>query len=328
MSATVKQKLTHSRMACAKSCMRKHQYRYDMGLIPDNDATALRIGSAIHYGIEQWCKGVDPEKVIADVFDKYAVKPISMNDDAFDIEKVTVQCLLSGYMWYYSNDEIEHIEVEKSFSLPLINPETGASSRTFTLDGKRDGVIRMNGRLFVKEIKTTSDDINDGSNYWLRLRCDQQISLYILAARLEGLEPEAVLYDVIRKPSIRQCKATPVDKRKYTKENKLYANQREFDETPEEFKARLWEDITERPEFYFQRREIPRLHDDLEAFKYEAWQIADMLRKGYNFRNVSRSTCDFCEFKSICLQSITVNPAAPPAGFTIAKNINPELEDN
>ena len=44
--------LTASRMAAVLSCPRKHYYRYEIGLIRESSALALRFGSAFHDGME------------------------------------------------------------------------------------------------------------------------------------------------------------------------------------------------------------------------------------------------------------------------------------
>ena len=88
-------------------------------------------------------------------------------------------------------------------------------------------------------------------------------------------------------------------------------------------------DIAERPDYYFQRREVPRLEDELAEFQLELWQQADQLResqrRGRWFRNVGRMTCGFCEFSELCLNSIRVNPDVPPGGYEVLPSAHPEL---
>jgi len=151
--------------------------------------------------------------------------------DATDwaVERETLKALLSGHFWRYGQDpaspdgqrrasDLAFEAVELSFDVPLVNPVTGALSRAFTLAGKIDGIVRLaDGRLAVLEYKTAGEDIAPDADYWLRLRCDGQISLYVLAARALGYDVATVLYDVTRKRTIRLRK----------------------DETPEQFGERL-----------------------------------------------------------------------------------------
>jgi hypothetical protein len=133
------------------------------------------------------------------------------------------------------------------------------------------------------------------------------VSQYVLGARALGYDTATVLYDVSRKPTIRPRK----------------------NETPQQYGERLLADMAERPDYYFQRREVPRLEDELAEFQTELWQQADQLResqrRGRWFRNVGRMTCGFCEFSELCLNSIRVNPDVPPAGYVVLSDAHPEL---
>jgi hypothetical protein len=177
---------------------------------------------------------------------------------------------------------------------------------------------------------------------------------YVHAARLCGLPTELILYDVTRKPSIRP-KSIPVLDEAGRKIVLDAAGQRVLkkdgtpresagdgmtvqtrEETAEEFGQRLAEDAIARPEFYFARREVPILDQDLDEFVVQRLEISRMilsLRRASRAtarphqawpRNCSEMTCGFCEFKDFCLQNIEVNPAQPPAGFIVGEK-NPEL---
>jgi len=74
------------------------------------------------------------------------------------------------------------------------------------------------------------------------------------------------------------AEATALDARKYTKDGRLYANQHETDETPDEYKIRILEDIAEDPTGYFQRGDVPRLERDMEEALLDDWQFAKFLR--------------------------------------------------
>ena len=181
--------------------------------------------------------------------------------------------------------------------------------------GKIDGLgVLHDGRLALVEHKTTSSDVSPDSNYWIRLRANPQVMQYILAARALGWDVSVVLYDVTRKPSIR------------VKQN----------ETPEAFAQRLAEDTQARPEFYFARREVPILEDDIEEFTIQRLELSRLI---LNFRAASRKArrpeqawprhltelqCRTCDFASFCLQNIVPDPALPPAGFRVGP-VNPEL---
>jgi len=324
-SATPKELLTHSRMSCAKTCLRKHHYRYVLGITSYTTAAPLRFGGNAHLAWELWSKGATPEEAINRAIAEYD----NADDYELQIERITLATMLAGYFWYYRNDNLIYEEVEGAFQVPLINPATGRSSRSFKIAGVRDGIVRLgrDGRLFLLERKTTKEDIGDGSDYWLRLRLNSQIRFYVNAARQQGYDINDVLYDAMRKPTIEPHRATPKEKLKYKKDGELYAYCRLENEPPDNYGDRLFADITERPEFYYQRREVPMLHDELAQNRKDAWATADMLRQGYNFAN-DTFMCRNCDFYNLCLQSISVDLDNIPAGFKLLEKKHPELEEN
>ena len=48
--------LTHSRMSTFKTCARKHQLAYELGIRPSRGARPLRMGAAVHVGRELFAK--------------------------------------------------------------------------------------------------------------------------------------------------------------------------------------------------------------------------------------------------------------------------------
>jgi hypothetical protein len=131
----------------------------------------------------------------------------------------------------------------------------------------------------VVEHKTATEDITPGSDYWKRLRIDGQVSIYHEGARALELDPQFCLYDVLLKPKQRPYKATALEDRKFKRDGTLYANQRERDETPEEYRARLMEAIAEAPTSYFQRGEVIRLDSEMEEALFDVWQIGQQMRE-------------------------------------------------
>ena len=300
--------LTASRLASLRSCPRKHYYQYQLGLARIHSSDALRFGAAYHAGLEAHNKGADDASAIENASGGYDVLPAWANPTDWEVERQTLRQLLAGHFWRYANDSLEIIAAECVFKTPLTNPSTGHCSRLFLLAGKVDAIVRLpDGRLAVLEYKTAGEDVGPESEYWLRLRCDGQISQYVLGARAMGYDVSTVLYDVTRKPTIRLRK----------------------DETPEQYGVRLLADIGERPDYYYARREVPRLEDELAEYRLELWQQAAALREAQRamrwFRNVGKMTCGHCPFATLCLNSINVNVDAPPSGYEVRAEVHPEL---
>ena len=180
-----KQVLTHSRMACFRACPRRHYMRYELGLIAEKESTPIKIGRAFHKILEITEAGGSVN------FDDIGV------EDPFDIAMLSA--MFTGYLINYRHckDEITAIASELEFDLPLINPDTGAPTPIWRLQGKIDKIVKLqDGRLALMEHKTTSHDFTPGAEYWQRLHLDSQLSIYITAARELGYETDTVLYDV------------------------------------------------------------------------------------------------------------------------------------
>lgn len=203
----MKQLLTHSRMQSFKTCRRRAFYEYELGIRREVDGKALRIGSAGHDALDVLRKTGDQEQALEAVRQYYATCPEEFDQYEWEIERETVECLVAGYHWRWSEYPLEVIESEQSFKLPVRNPETGAASPIWDAAGKIDGIVSIDERKLVLESKFISDSIEQDSDYWRLLQIDQQITNYTKAARELGHEVSGVLYDVIRKPTI---KPTPV----------------------------------------------------------------------------------------------------------------------
>jgi hypothetical protein len=290
----MKEMLTATRMGMVLVCPRKHYWRYEVGLHAVVDGMALRFGTAWHAAMESRWQGKTSEQAFQD-----AVK-----DRTFDeITVATLAGLLDGYYERYAASEcVKELHAEVEFRHPL------AGSRTFDAGGKIDGLgVLQDGRLALVEHKTCGTDIAPESDYWLRLRFNQQVYQYVLAARALGWDVQVVIYDVTRKPSIRQKQG----------------------ETAAAFSARLAADTRERPEFYYARREVPILEQDLAEFEVQRLALSRQIlffraaarnarRPEHGWpRNCNEMTCKFCEFEGFCMTNVAVEAARPPAGFRV-----------
>ena len=328
--------LTHSRMACFKTCPRRHFLCYEQGIRQTVKAEPLRVGGAFHLGVEVLNKTRSFREAHKAICANYAQMLAGIEDtNAWFCECRMVAHLLAAYAWRWSESKITTEAVETPFNLPLVNPDTGRPSTVFRIAGKRDKRIRLeDGRLALMETKTTSADIAPESDYWTRLRRDHQLSLYVLAEHMSGHDVETVVYDVVRKPALKPLKATPDDKRKYRKDGQLYANLRERDETSEEYGQRIGEALTADPDRYFARREVSRPKAELDLFQHELWQMQQVIREaqrsGYWFRNTNAciNPLSRCEFHEV-LCDMDIDAETPlPMGWERVDNIHPELEEH
>jgi PD-(D/E)XK nuclease superfamily protein len=144
---------------------------------------------------------------------------------------------------------------------------------------------------YLWENKSTSEPIGLGTVYWRRLTIDAQVSMYLRA--YEHLNPVGVIYNVLFKPLLRPRLATPPENRKYKKNGQLYENQRDSDESPEDFGKRCLAAILEDPNRYYQRGLIVRLENERREADLDVWQTAGMIRDGKRLKMWPRNS-DAC----------------------------------
>lgn len=301
--------LTASSAKAARACGRLYQMRYIDGWGPAHEAAVLRFGTLVHHGLEAWWRAAMAGT------GRLAAALAAMEGESDPYELAKARALLIGYDARWGDLAMEVLAVEVEFRAPLVNPETGAPSRTFEMGGKIDAVVRVDGRVLLVEHKTSSEDVRPGSDYWRRLRIDGQISHYFAGARALGFDVEGCLYDVVSKPGIRPLKATPVEARKYTKDGRLYAAQRTEDETPEAYFARVGGDIAADPSGYFQLGEVARIGADLDEHAADLWLTADLMRGIHRSGRAARNpdacvrygrTCDFFD---VCTGAASLDDA-------------------
>lgn len=197
-----------------------------------------------------------------------------------DADLIKASVLLELYHARWCDEPLRPLAVEVEYRAPLINPATGAASRTFQRAGKIDVIVQDEaGRVWVMEHKTSSEDISPGSDYFDRLNIDGQISHYMAGARELGFDPAGCIYDVLARPRHAPLSATPLEARKYTKDGRLYASQRAEDETTDAFRSRLREALLAEPDSFLRRARIVRLKADLDDAAFDDWQTARAIRE-------------------------------------------------
>lgn len=248
--------LTASRMKSYRACPRQHYHAYVQGIRPVRDAEALSFGTAVHEALAAWWS-TGPSGAF-----ELALQHLPESMEPF--ARARAVAMLMGYDAFWRAEGFEALEIEKEFTLPLINPETGAKSRTWQLAGKLDAIVRgPDGRVWVLEHKTTSEDAGAGSAYRDRLTLDGQVSQYIEGAEALGYAVSGVLYDVLRKPTIKPLGVTKT---------------RKTAESAEEYLARCVEAYAEDPSRFFSRIEVVRLEADRREFAFDVWQLGELMR--------------------------------------------------
>jgi hypothetical protein len=324
--------LTASRLRCFRTCARLHHLRYVEGWRPRQESEALRFGSLFHKGMEAWWGTVAANELDGAPLMVALASVAGLAADPY--EQVRLNELLRGYdlAWRADAGLYEVLGVEVSYTAPLLNPATNlARSRTWQLAGKIDAIVRRrsDGRVLVVEHKTTGDEIaSEADPYWSTLALDHQISGYVIGAEALGHHVDEILYDVAKKPGQKPLRATAPESRKYTKEGRLYANQREADESVEEYRARVRAEIEGDLARYFRRRSVPRTESQIRDFLFDAWQQGRSMREmeieGFAPRNPEAChRFGTCAFWQVC--STGTHPADHIHDYDQLTNVNPEL---
>lgn len=278
---------TSSRLRVLRECLRKHYYRYGLGVTtPSSDHS--RFGTVAHAAIEAWLVSWRDDSI-----DNRLLRAIDAIEacDLDEVDRVRLRALIAAYHTRWSAEDWEIVAVEAEFRYELGGHEIG---------GKIDAIIRdADGKAWVVEHKTTGQDASAGSAYWEKLAIDSQLSIYVDGATMLGHDIAGVVYDVLQRPRHEPRLATPPDKREYTQGKKcklcrgvgsvsdtvgkcaacnstgwreaprLYATQRDADESMVDFESRLVEEICSSPDDYLIRGVVVRLADELPRMRVD-----------------------------------------------------------
>lgn len=246
------------------------------------------------------------------------LRPALATDDAL----IAAKCigLMCGYDARWRDAPYRIDGVEAILTSDLYNPETSRKSRRFTVAGKIDvrATEIATGAKVIFDHKTTSQDITDPAGpYWKQLVIEGQASHYMLLEWMNGNKVDYGLWDVMRKPGIAPKGLSRADM-KMVLETREYFGSTLDDlelerfrvderETPLMYAARLADDCTAaRPEWYFQRRKVPRLDAEIREYGIELWgHTQDLLMTRYSGRHPRNSGACFtynspCRFLGVC----------------------------
>jgi len=170
-----------------------------------------------------------------------------------EMSKMFAKAVLPMYFKYWKKDleEVEWDSLEGEFKLALNRNRLDVNSGSTWMRGKMDGsLFKLNKKgkrgLWLFETKTKGR-VEEGI-LLTRLPLDFQVHFYLTALRvMKGKRPRGVIYNIIRRPQIRQKK----------------------NESMHEFAVRCSADVKSRPEFYFFRYEVTISNEEMQAFRRE-----------------------------------------------------------
>ena len=316
MSLTV---LTYSAMNVFRNCPRKFWLRYMKWLRRMNSAEALRLGSIIHTALEIWYRcnsDVSSTGRLFEVLDYIDSQFPHRHGDGHQKHLWHVaRAMIEGYVARYPEEPFEVVEVEKEFTGEIRNPDTGRPSQTFIIAGKADGIVRLNGELYLLEHKTASSLTGD---YLDKLWTDTQIALYCHYLRELGYPIIGVIYNVLLKSRLKQ-RSGETEQEFEARRTALAAKnksgrstaKRQEPESDEAFRARLAEWYA-RPEA-FHRERIYLSEERMALLTEEVWEVTqqylDAKRRGKWLLNTSNCFAFQrpCEYLPLCQSGFSEN---------------------
>lgn len=290
--------LTNSMASCFLSCRQKFDFRFNKQIVPvDDNVTALSFGSAVHAALERWFKyGVKEDAIlVAESFPNLELE-----------NQLKASVLVEKYIEHWGDKEpFEVVDVEKEFNVPLRNPSNNHKSKAWSLCGKADGIVELNGEPYILEHKTTSclDDA-----YIQRIGIDRQIAVYANAIRyVYGSPAVGAIYDILQKPSIRMKKGE-TEEEFQARRSALIAKsktgtssaKRQEPESEESFKQRLRETIDGS---YFRREIVKFTPEDIKTHMSELWAISKEMKSGIVYRNTGECNAlgRRCPYLELCV---------------------------
>ncbi len=283
---------TYSMWSRFRNCRKAVQWRYLDELVPLERNHNLVFGSVIHTCLELWHRHRDLERVLNHI---NGACPDRGGDEKQRADWHLATAMMTAYAARFAEEDFEVVELEKTFEGPIINPATGAASRSFTLAGKVDGIVKRDGQYFLLEHKTAS--LID-SGYLERLWGDFQIQLYCwYVEQTFGWRISGIIYNILAKAKLRQRQGETEDEYQArcaeliakSKSGKTTAR-RKLPETDEEFQARLAEWHAQPDAFHREMLFVSR--DQFDTLRAELWELTrsflDARRRGIYYQNTSQ----------------------------------------
>ncbi len=282
---------TYSMWSLFRNCRKACEWRYVHELVPLERDRNLALGTVIHQCLEIWHSTRNLDAALDAVDRAYPNRDQEL-DQKRDWHLATA--MMKGYSARYADEEFEVVALEKTFEGKIVNPATGASSRSFILAGKVDGIVRIGDEHYLLEHKTASQ--LDGS-YLERLWTDFQIVLYSrYVEQTLGIRLAGVLYNVLVKARLTQSRGeTEVEYQARraalvakSKTGRTSAKRR-VPESDEAFQDRLAAKYAEPEMFHRERLYISR--DRFRELQAQLWELTqaflDARRRGVFYQNTA-----------------------------------------
>jgi len=288
------QEITYSALAQFRNCRRAFELRNIQQLVPVQKEESHAFGTLIHGALELWHRDRELESVLAWIDAQF---PNRIADADQKRNWHFARAMMCGYAMCYPQEDFDIVALEQQFSGPIVNPDTGAASRSFALAGKVDAIVRTRetGEYFVLEHKTAS--VIDG-NYLDKLWMDFQITIYAhYVEQTMGIPIAGILYNILVKTKIKQAEGETEEEFEIRRADLLAKSKtgkttakRQLPEPYPEFAGRLAEKYRE--PHMFHRETLYLSRDRFNILRAELWELTKSLlearRRGMYYQNTSQ----------------------------------------
>lgn len=284
-------KISNSKLNTWRKCHRAYHYKYILKLRKKIKSSALQRGSIIHECIEYYNNGKSWKKP----FERFRK---TFYENTFIEERIMlgdipsmVESLMENYVRWTEEDELEYLENELEFNLPLMPG--------VVFNGFLDSLVKdEKGKIWTLERKTYAKEPSRDF-----LVFNTQSAIYTWACQQLGYNSQGTIWEIIKAKEPSKPKLTSkgilsqasLDSTPYTVERGL----KELGLNPKDYKDFIkgfsYESFFQRHKVLVNDSIVNLIMEDCKATASEILEKGDTLKD----RNLNRD-CSFCEFKELC----------------------------
>jgi hypothetical protein len=227
--------VSQSLLAKFINCRERFRLYAVEGLRPTDRKEAMEFGTIFHKALEYHAQKMTTSQI--------NTKLMKWAKDNPKVDKALCRiatAILPHYIDEWKEEKLEYVASEEIFDVPYI----ASNGKTVRLRGRRDEMFVRNGLLWLQENKTKTNI--DEDKIMACLPEDLQTMLYVYTAGIDyhPRKMGGVLYNVIRKPSLKQGAK----------------------ETESQFLKRISDDCADRRDHYFKRYDVELTQNDIDSF--------------------------------------------------------------
>lgn len=178
-----------------RNCRERFRIRTVEGLRPSERREAMEFGTIFHKALEYSAQNNTTSQVITKLTSFY-------KGTSVDPMLVRQACILvPHYNRYHASEKLNYVAQEEVFDIPYKSHVTGKIIR---IRGRRDEVFKRGQYLWLQENKTKSTIDEDKILKTLPFDLQTMLYVYSMTHDYKGQKIGGVLYNVIRKPGLKQ----------------------------------------------------------------------------------------------------------------------------